>query len=415
MGLVEIAGYYSNLKKGFMELGYKSLFITKEKHKFDFGGDDNNCNIIVNAFSYFGFKRKSIPRKKFMAKGLFILLHWIFSIFTLCWAIFKFDVFIFGFGSTFLGYKELPLLKMFGKKIIYVFHGSDTRPPYINGAYSNCESSELVKLSLRIKSILSKIERYADHIICNPPQAQLHERPFISRMYVGSPIYINKSNITKYDSKSIRIMHSPSDAKKKGTESIRDIMKNIKRMYPNINYIETSNLPNEIIIEEMIKSDIIIDQLYSDFPMTGIAREAAFLGKPVVSGGYYAEEISKDYSDSIPIYYCHPDKMKQAIIDLVESADLREKVGRSAKEYINIHGAPVEVAKRYIQIILGKAPRDWYYSPYDITYIKGCGFEENLLQQTLSKLIMEEGIGSLQLSDKPQLEERFLEFIDGID
>ena len=73
-------------------------------------------------------------------------------------AIFKYDIFIFGFGQSLLRSNlDLPILKLFGKKIISnLCHGSEARPPYIDGAIHSRYGK---KLSLREIAKLAKINR----------------------------------------------------------------------------------------------------------------------------------------------------------------------------------------------------------------------------------------------------------------
>ena len=40
------------------------------------------------------------------------------------------------------------------------------------------------------------------------------------------------------------------------------------------------------ILAELARCDFVIDQLYSDYPLPGLATEAAWFGKPTVVGGY---------------------------------------------------------------------------------------------------------------------------------
>ena len=49
IGLEEIAGYNSNLKKGFKKLGIDCTFIDLTYHSFQYGGDDKP-NIFVKMY-----------------------------------------------------------------------------------------------------------------------------------------------------------------------------------------------------------------------------------------------------------------------------------------------------------------------------------------------------------------------------
>ena len=81
----------------------------------------------------------------------------------------RFDVFVFGFANTFLRLAELPLLRLLRKKVIFVLHGSDARPPYMNGAARRApwNAAEVVARTRVQKLRLARIERYADAVIAN--------------------------------------------------------------------------------------------------------------------------------------------------------------------------------------------------------------------------------------------------------
>ena len=45
------------------------------------------------------------------------------------------NVFVYGFGATLAWWPhlELRLLRALGKRILFFYHGSDSRPPYLDG------------------------------------------------------------------------------------------------------------------------------------------------------------------------------------------------------------------------------------------------------------------------------------------
>ncbi len=49
IGLEEIAGYFGNLKKGFLANGIECEFITLNDHKFNYGNED--ANVFSNLMS----------------------------------------------------------------------------------------------------------------------------------------------------------------------------------------------------------------------------------------------------------------------------------------------------------------------------------------------------------------------------
>ena len=132
------------------------------------------------------------------------------------------------FGSNFTSLKhvELPILRLFKKKIIFVFHGSDSRPPYLDGALMNEESSidihQCIELAAKKKSEIKKIEKYADVLIIYPTQGHFHERSFILSPYLGLPFELTGNlPLQQPEKKNLMILHAPSNPVAKGTPLIR--------------------------------------------------------------------------------------------------------------------------------------------------------------------------------------------------
>ncbi len=410
LGLEDIAGYYANLKKGFDNLDIPVCLVTKEKHPFKYGNEDNG--ILIGLYRYFyGLNKRS--RKSYVVVSLFVSLLYQFSKSLLfIWALMRFDVFIFCGFSTFANYRGFSVLKRFNKKIICVFHGSDSRPPYLNAKYNGLSVSKLYKLCQVKKNQLSKVEKFADYIICNPPQGHFHQRKFISRMYIGSPItHISKDIVQSKDGKDIVLLHAPSRDVIKGTSEIREIVGEIVSKGYNVEYKEISGLPHDEVMKEIFRSDIVIDQMYSDFPLTGIVREAAYCGKPAVIGGYYADYLASDYEKALPVCYCHPERLGEELIRLIESRELRLSIGAAAQAFINEQGDPSKVASRFLQIIDDKVPDEWYYDPQRITYYHGFGMNESRVKEKISEIIKYKGIKGLLIEDKPALQQSIKEFV----
>jgi hypothetical protein len=137
IGMMEIAGYYSNLKKGLRELGIDTVFVDLEAHPFQYMGHDVP-NPLVRLTTYVSGKRAHTPRSpklNLLIKTFWKSLELPLRLLLMIWAVAKYDVFIFaGAGKSFFYFHDLILLRMLNKKIIFVFNGSDARPPYINGA-----------------------------------------------------------------------------------------------------------------------------------------------------------------------------------------------------------------------------------------------------------------------------------------
>lgn len=428
IGLREIAGHYKQLKEGFGGIGVKSDFIDLYNHPFKYNYFEKK-NIFVKGINFFSgkgrFSNHSHSFTKFCWTGCWLLLRF----FLFIWAIIKYDIFIFGFGSSFFYYYDLPILKLLNKKIIYKFHGSDCRPPYLSGAIvsdeNNFNTKQCIKLSQERKKSLKKIEKYSDIIISYPLFSQFLERPFIASTNIGLPFNSRtppnsdksrKENVPGSQRK-IRLLHAPTKPIPKGTEIIRRLIIGLQKAGHPIEFIEIKNASNEQVLDELSRCDFVIDQVFSDTPMAGFAREAASYSKPAVVGGYAKAEFSTIYSAGKipPSLYIKPESLEKAIVKLIENDDYRIKLGKNNKDFVNENWAPQKIARKYLQLIENNIPADWWYDPNKITYVHGAGLPEKRTKEVIRSLIETGGKKALQLSDKPYLEKLIVEFAYSLD
>jgi len=419
IGLCEIAGHYSKLKEGFDEIGIRSIFIDWFDHPFSYEQTVSNKNIIKII--------RRLHKKLLETKKLnFFLIGWLlfFRVILFIYDLLRYDVFIFGFDSSFLNTFDLPILKFLNKKIIYRFHGNDCRPPYLSGniaaAGKSFDPKECIRKTYRKKKFLKKVERYADIIISNPLFSHFLERPFISATHIGLPFKINtKPNHDLIRTtpgcrikSNIRILHAPSNPEVKGTDEIRNIVKELVSNEHTIEYVEIKGQSNEVVLKELARCDFIIDQLYSDTPMAAFAAEAAFFAKPAVVGGYAKEEFRKIYAPGKvpPSMYFHPNHVKNPMKKLIENRDLRLNLGTQAKQFLDNNWNPQKVAQNYQSIIEDNIPPGWWFDPNDIRYVYGSGLPENRIRKVIRSIVKIGGKQALQLSDKPFLEKKLLEF-----
>ena len=417
IGLTEIAGYYTNLEKGFRQIGISCDFINLTHNPYRYDERDSQ-NILVRCIRGIYKQRTLKSQSNIIKKILWYGIERLLCIPLFIMAILKYDVFIFGFTTSFFNFIDLPILKFLNKKIIYVFHGSDSRPPYINGAVMTKnrknDISECLLLTKKRRKIIRTIDKYADIIIDHPPMGLFHERPFVLVLSIGIPYNSPENPITGLGDNpdTVCILHSPSHLEAKGTHIIRDTISNLKSKGYNIEFVEIMGKPNSVVLEEVARCDFVVDQLYSDTPLAGFATEAAFFGKPAVVGGYYAEYIYDDYSedDIPPSYYCHPDDIEKAIEKMITDKEFRLGLGKKASDFVKTQWHPAKVAERYLRIILDDIPEEWLYDPQRISYIYGAGISKERAKQLVKALIEKYGKEVLQLNDKPELEKKFIEF-----
>lgn len=407
IGLREVAGFCGNLQRGFHALGVSCTFLDLGGTVFKHGTGRNPwwVRTMAGLATRFGaaFSRNFVLRFIWLTT-----FQNIFSAVALCIALFRYDVFIMVGNSTFLYFLEVPLLRLLGKRVIYVFLGSDSRPLYLNGyAFKGKGNVRLVRIMTRVQqAVVRFIERSAHACVNHPPQAYFHQRPFASVLHMGLP-YAGPSKEpgpTADEGRPVRIIHIPSKAGPKGSDRFRAIIERLKEKYA-IDYVEMTGIPHAQVLETIAGADMALDEFFSDTPMAVFATECAFHGVPVVVGGYYSEYMAADHPGLPlpPSMFVVPDEVEQAIERLIIDREKRTALGSEAFNYVTAHWTAEQVAAKYLRIIEGDIPKEWMYDPYQLKYIHGAGLHEDELKENIRLFTQNGKTSSLALDDKPYL------------
>jgi glycosyltransferase involved in cell wall biosynthesis len=414
IGPGEVAGYFSRLKAGFDELGVPCEHFLLSANKFDY--QESNY-YLKEIFLRVAPLRKS---KNSLVRWLGWALEICVRLAVFLYSLVQFDVFIFsGFGSFFRFY-ELPLLKLFGKKIIIVYFGSDARPPLFNGRHlddiggyvdSNSAHDEAEYLVKQIR----RVEQYADVIINHTATAQFFSRSFVRFVAIGMPIDLTTlpSNDAAVESNTIRILHAPSRPLAKGSLIFRKILEELTNEGYSIEFVELVGVPNGIVLQELRNCHFVLDELYSDVPLAMLAAEAAQFGKPVVVGGYYADQFRTDNSDLElpPSLYVDPADIKQAIRKMIDDREFRLTLGRAAQAFVRANWNVRSVANNYLRLIKDDIPDHWTCTPMSLPYYWGWGLSKENWRKQVGEYVSRLGSDALMLNHNPKLKQLVLDEI----
>lgn len=418
LGMYEVAGYYRALKEGLVELGHDVTFVDLSLHPFGYGGSDYPS--IASATRW--LEKQGQER--------LVQLHNAPRMALFAWAIARFDVFIFSYGSSLLpDLADLPLLEAAGKTIIFQFHGSDSRPPYIDGALMSAATgvtiTQAVERTYQKKGQLAVIDRWADAVIDIPPQALLHERPYVNWLEVG--LTCRPQRVPSWGEllarrppapgTPLRLLHSPSNPQAKGSVEIAACVERLRAEGHALELVDIRGRPNAEVLAELDRADLVLDQLYADYAMPGFACEAAWFGRPVLIGGYATELWSAllPVSRRPPTTYCRPEAFEAELRALVLDPARRRRQGLEAREFVERVWNPRAVAQRYVDIALGRAPSSWLLDPRDIRYWQGVGLSDARARALIAAYVREGGRAALCLGDKPELERLFLDIAGASD
>ncbi len=412
LGLSEVAGFYVGLEQGLKDLGLKVTRLDLSAHRFKYKNAHQNFLTQLYLYTANKFKNSTGIRHHFWKVTAVFLKTLLFI-----WALCTHKVFIFSYGTSFFRLKDLPLLKLFRKKIVFQFHGSDSRPPFIDGIFiKQCDLAQVQQLTKHKKRQLEKINRFADAIIDLPTMGHFHSKAFVNCLRIGLPTCVPSEMraASSHDDGVIRILHAPSNPLAKGTAYIEACIKKLQQSGINIELIKIQNLPNATVLEAIARCDFLVDQIFSDTLMPGLATEAAWFQKPTVLCGYagqvWQEALPLDLHP--PTHYCHPSELEAAILKVAMDKEYRTDLGFKAYQFVRQCWHPKKIAQQYLKIIDQNLPLDCYVDPQELHYTHGCAIEESELKVFLQNFLKQFGRQSLQLSDKPLLEAAFLKFAD---
>jgi hypothetical protein len=422
IGPTDIAGYYSNLAKSINKIGLNCDYFTFSKHPFNYVSESKDPFLL--RLAKWTTSSKNFSNFPFIIKIVVgIFKETLTSIWAII-AIFKYDVFIFGYGKSLIRFNlDLILLKLLNKKVISnMAHGSEARPMYLDGSFQSLDGTyyptinKIISSARKSRKLIEKHQKLSTYLIGAPFSTSFFSsKKFINSFALGIPFEYNIDNTKLYKSKSdkfCRILHSPSHPAAKGSPIIIDAINNLKKKGYPIDFVIIQGKTHSEVIYEIEHCDFIVDQAYSDTPLAGFATEAAWFGKPAVVGGYGINFLKNYIPNDMwpPSKICQPQDIEQAIESLIINIEERCSLGKKAYDFVRNEWSSRQVAFRYKQIIDGNIPENWWLDPSDVIYLEGAGQSIEITKKNIINIVSKNGIKALQLSHRPDLEIAFLNF-----
>ena len=317
-GLSEIAGQNAYSVLGLKEIGENAESVIYYKHPFEYPYDKclniDKSNRIM--FPIYVFKL-----------GFFFL-----------GALIKYDCFHFHFGHSILNCIELPLYRLFKKRIFFEFHGSDLRDYSTICRISGLPYDPKEETSPKQHARNRKICKMADGIIVHDDELIPYLPSICAPVYVV-PLRIDISRFEpKYPESKvnvIKIVHAPSKRAGKGTKFVLDAFNRLKEKYDNIELILVEGETQQNAFEKYKMADIIVDQMFAG--TYGVfAIESMALGKPVIT--YISDEMKEKLPYELPIVSANVNTIEEALEMLIKDGELRRLKGVAGREYVeNYH------------------------------------------------------------------------------
>jgi glycosyltransferase involved in cell wall biosynthesis len=435
IGPCEIAGQYRNLALALLQQGMKCEYYTFYQHEFSYG-----CDIGPSSIPYYMRKVHSYGRRsgdvlrRFACVLLFEMLRIIFFI----KSIFRYDIYYFGFGLSLLRWNiDLPIIKLLGRKIIAnLSHGSDMTPCYLDGALMDSNSvmppvASLIRGTFVKKRMVARFERNASVIIGSPLSSSfLATRAYVDIIKLGRLCQAQFTDENsqamlrsrrQFDGRSqypgsnacFHIMHIPSHGPGKGSAVLRKMMERICTRYPWIRYTELSGLPNSEVLEHLQEADLLIDQLYSDLPLSGVGMEAYSMGVPVLICGYGLLPLKERYPENIfpPCIFSVPDRLEDTLNKLIMYPEILDQHREWVQEFMDNVWSKEAVARRYEKLFKNnEIEDDLLHDPRSVIYTHGYGLVEMQSKEMVRRVLDFKGVWGLGLGHRAELVEAMVNY-----
>lgn len=416
VGPIEIAGHYSGLAAALRTAGVDAVAVDIGNHPFAYE-DAAAAPAAVRLTAR--IVRSRTRARGGLARRAWLVAELIGRSMLLLWSLGRFDAFIFSHGHTIWFGREMPLLRLLRRPMVFVFNGSDARPPYIDGAIMGTTSGhsieDCIRLTARSKARIKRIERHASAVVSQPAFSHFFERPVADFFRMGVPWSAGPDRELRTPDDGIRVLHSPSHPEVKGTDRIREAVARVRARGLDLRLIELQGVPNSTVRAEIARADFVVDQVYSDAPMVSFATEAASVAVPAIVGGYAWPELNRVYPGAAmpPVEQCHPDHLEAAIERLAKDAAYRRGLGQAAYEFISREWSSLQIASRYLALLRGEKPPSLMYDPASVRYVCGVGLAQPAARSLVAETIRVGGLDALQLADKPRLAAAFAAFASG--
>lgn len=357
IGTHENCGIISGLQEGLTESGCTVTTVVKsrdknfsdKKYSIDLGST-SKINTSVVSSRLVSKVESWVNRRRY--KKLFETLP-------------DFDLYVYCWDTLLPDLKDLELLKKNGKKIFFIFIGSEARyAPAFNQQFPDSKvpwSEYYLHEDLNKKLLfIRKVEKYCDAIFSVPDQAGLQIRPFY---HTHLPLDVHIIPFHFPDRVIPRIVHAPSNRNLKGTDRILQALENCKSQGLQFDFRLIENQPNSIVRQELLEADMVIDQIHIHGPgMFGLEAMA--------SGCALATKYLKEYPAFQPpvLYIDHTSVLEENIKELITNRELRKKLALAGRQFTEAHNPPRVIASKILLMYADKVPEYDYHPSFYFSF-----------------------------------------------
>jgi hypothetical protein len=352
VGPGNIAGNAMYIANALKLVGIKATSFSYSAHPFGYP-----CNIDKILFEDPVNKRqRNFFLKIIFNKYLLSMIWAVQKLFLFFYAIFKYDTFIFISNETFFKSNiDLSLLKIFEKKIAFLFVGCPERDPkdtinlrdrgmcsfcvdkglqnYLN-CYNGNKKREKIEYISRNSNIIFSHRDTTSFII---DKSKIRLFYSLTDLKIDKEVLINKFRGTK----EILISHIPSNSLLKGTDSVIEAINQLKLRYYQFQYF--SDPINHSEVSNLLKhTQILIDQFSVGHGLLGV--EGLANGCVVICRT--AKWFKEDFPE-LPMVSCEPEELSEILIDLITNPEKMLGIALKSFDYYKKFHTPEVVGNYY--------------------------------------------------------------------
>ncbi len=235
-----------------------------------------------------------------------------------------YDIFHLHSDSIFASeFKDIPLLRALGKKVIFHFHGTDIR---------NKKMHPHIGLANALMVSTPDLFRYV-------PDATWIPQPIDLEYWTSLPVDKPKEIIT--------ILHAPTSRIKSGTDFIISAVEELKKEGCPVELSLIEGQPYEKLKTLYQEGDIFLDKITIGI-YGNIAIEGMALKKPVCV--FIEKDVIPLYPKELPLVNTSPDDLKQNLKRLINDNKLRRELGEKGRAYVERYHDVNKVALKCLSI-----------------------------------------------------------------
>lgn len=399
---VEIAGYAARIQRGFRGLGWEADVLDLSGDPYGYGATPPGDPVL----RMLAVAHRIVASRPVPLRGAVRVLTMPLRLIAAVRSSGRYDAILYLYGRSLLAGLDVNWARRRGARTIVVYLGSDSRPPYLSGFHVNAEGQvrwdQVRRATLRTARKVRRMERAADVVICHHPSAQLLSRPFVSWLAIGMPVdppTVPPRRTESSAAEPLRVLHAPSRRRQKGSDNIEAAVHALAADGWPLELVSLTGVPNPVVREELIRSDIVVDELYSDTVLGGLGVEAAAAGvAPLVFGNATAALVPVAERLGIPhAQYADPADLAAVLKHAVSDSAWRSALAASVRAYVEERCTPVAVAERLVALIAGTAPSDWWTDPAEVSYVHGFGMSRQVAEAVLREYVDRFGFRALCL------------------